>query len=237
MKAAFLCEFTTIRSALLQMAVIYLIIGVVVGIAMESSIAMVACIAAMTPFLVVFTLSGYDDANGWERFRACLPISRTAIVLGRYAIVLLSSIAMAAFAVIVALALAQLAPILPLAEGAAEGLIAQSDPLTLISSALAGTSIILLVTALILPFVLRFGMTKAMRIVPVVIVLLFVVAVPLIGDVFADLASTGWMADFVAFANDARNLLVVMVAIAVAVLVVYAISCAAAARLYRRKEL
>ena len=80
-------------------------------------------------------------------------------------------------------------------------------------------------------------MTKAMRIVPVVIVLLFVVAVPLIGDVFADLASTGWMSDFVAFANDARNLLVVMVAIAVAVLVVYAISCAAAARLYRRKEL
>ena len=237
MKAAFLCEFATIRNALAQMAIIYLIIGVVVGIAMESSVAMVACISAMTPFLVVFTLSGYDVANGWERFRACLPISRSAIVIGRYAIVLLSSIAMAAFAVVVALALAQLAPILPLAEGAAEGLIAQSDPLTLISSALAGTSIILLVTALILPFVLRFGMTKAMRIVPVVIVLLFVVAVPLIGDVFADLASTGWMSDFVAFANDARNLLVVMVAIAVAVLVVYAISCAAAARLYRRKEL
>ena len=237
MKAAFLCEFTTIRSALLQMAVIYLIIGVVVSIAMESSIAMVDCIAAMTPFLVVFTLSGYDDANGWERFRACLPISRTAIVLGRYAIVLLSSIAMAAFAVIVALVLAQLAPFLPLADGAAEGLVTQSDPLTLISSALAGTSITLLVTALILPFVLRYGMTKAMRIVPVAIVLLFVVAVPLIGDVLADLASTGWMADFVAFANDARNLLVVMAAIAIAVLVVYAISCAAAARLYRRKEL
>lgn len=237
MKAAFLCEFATIRNALAQMAIIYLIIGVVVGIAMESSVAMVACISAMTPFLVVFTLSGYDDANGWERFRACLPISRSAIVIGRYAIVLLSSIAMSAFAVVVALALAQLAPILPLAEGAAEGLIAQSDPLTLISSALAGTSIILLVTALILPFVLRFGMTKAMRIVPVVIVLLFVVAVPLIGDVFADLASTGWMADFVAFANDPGNLLVVMVAIAIAVLIVYTISCAAAARLYRCKEL
>ena len=31
MKAAFLCEFATIRSALLQMAIIYLVIGVVVG--------------------------------------------------------------------------------------------------------------------------------------------------------------------------------------------------------------
>ena len=237
MKAAFLCEFATIRNALAQMAIIYLIIGVVVGIAMESSVAMVACISAMTPFLVVFTLSGYDDANGWERFRACLPISRSAIVLGRYAIVLLSSIAMAAFAVVVALALAQLAPILPLAEGAAEGLIAQSDPLTLVASALAGTSIILLVTALILPFVLRFGMTKAMRIVPVVIVLLFVVAVPLVSDSLSNLAGDGWLADFIVFANDSSNLLIVMTAISVGVLIIYAISCAAAARLYRRKEL
>ena len=150
MKAAFLCEFATIRNALLQMAIIYLIIGVVVGIAMESSIAMVACISAMTPFLVVFTLSGYDEANGWQRFRACLPI-----VFGRYAIVLLSSIAMAAFAVVVALVLAQAAPYLPLAEGAAESLVAQSDPLLLAASALAGAAIILIVTALILPFVLR----------------------------------------------------------------------------------
>lgn len=237
MKAAFLCEFATIRNALAQMAVLYLIIGVVVGIAMESSVAMVACISAMTPFLVVFTLSGYDDANGWERFRACLPISRSAIVFGRYAIVMLSSITMAIFAVIVALILAQVVPFLPLAEGAAEGLIAQSDPLTLISSALAGASIILLVTALILPFVLRFGMNKAMRIVPIVIVLLFVVAVPFAGNALADLAGAGWMAVFVAFANDPRNLLAVMGAIAAIVLVVYAISCVAAARLYRRKEL
>ena len=189
MKAAFLCEFATIRSALLQMAIIYLVIGVVVGIAMESSIAMVACISAMTPFLVVFTLSGYDEANGWQRFRACLPISRGAIVFGRYAIVLLSSVVMATFAVVVALVLAQAAPYLPLADGAAESLAAQSDPLMLAASALAGTAIILLVTALIMPFVLRFGMNKAMRIVPVVIVLLFVVAIALVDA----LAGISWL--------------------------------------------
>lgn len=237
MKAAFLCEFATIRNALLQMAAIYLIIGVVVGIAMESSIAMVACIAAMTPFLVVFTLSGYDEANGWQRFRACLPISRGAIVFGRYAIVLLSSVAMAAFAVIVALVLAQAAPYLPLAEGAAESLAAQSDPLTLAASALAGTAIILLVTALILPFVLRFGMTKAMRIVPIVIVLLFVVAVPLAGDALAGISGDGWAANLIAFIDDESNLPAIMAAVAAVVLAAYAASCVAAARLYRSKEL
>ena len=237
MKAAFLCEFATIRSALLQMAIIYLVIGVVVGIAMESSVAMVACISAMTPFLVVFTLSGYDEANGWQRFRACLPISRGAIVFGRYAIVLLSSIVMAAFAVVVALVLAQVAPYLPLADGAAESLAAQSDPLMLAASALAGTAIILLVTALILPFVLRFGMNKAMRIVPVVIVLLFVVAVPLAGDALQGVSGGSWMADLIAFVNDESNLPVIMAAVAGIALAAYAVSCAAAAHLYRGKEL
>ena len=237
MKAAFLCEFATIRSALLQMAIIYLVIGVVVGIAMESSIAMVACISAMTPFLVVFTLSGYDEANGWQRFRACLPISRGAIVFGRYAIVLLSSVVMAAFAVVVALVLAQAAPYLPLADGAAESLAAQSDPLMLAASALAGTAIILLVTALILPFVLRFGMNKAMRIVPVVIVLLFVVAAPLAGDALAGVSGDSWMADLIAFVNDESNLPVIMAAVAGIALAAYAVSCAVAAHLYRGKEL
>lgn len=237
MKAAFLCEFATIRSALLQIAIIYLVIGVVVGIAMESSIAMVACISAMTPFLVVFTLSGYDEANGWQRFRACLPISRGAIVFGRYAIVLLSSIVMAAFAVVVALVLAQAAPYLPLADGAAESLAAQSDPLMLAASALAGTAIILLVTALILPFVLRFGMNKAMRIVPVVIVLLFVVAVPLAGDALqgGQLAPVANAID--SFVSDPANQIVVCAAVAIAVLAVYAASCLIAARMYRAKEL
>ena len=231
MKAAFLCEFATIRSALLQMAIIYLVIGVVVGIAM------VACISAMTPFLVVFTLSGYDEANGWQRFRACLPISRGAIVFGRYAIVLLSSIVMAAFAVVVALVLAQAAPYLPLADGAAESLAAQSDPLMLAASALAGTAIILLVTALILPFVLRFGMNKAMRIVPVVIVLLLVVAVPWAGDALAggQLAPVANAID--AFVSDPANQIVVCAVVAIAVLAVYAASCLIAARMYRAKEL
>ena len=80
-------------------------------------------------------------------------------------------------------------------------------------------------------------MTKAMRIVPVVIVLLFVVAVPLVSDSLSNLAGDGWLADFIAFANDSSNLLIVMTAISVGVLIIYAISCTAAARLYRRKEL
>lgn len=237
MKAAFLCEFTAIRNALAQMAAIYLVVGVIVGISMESSVVIVACISAMTPFLVVFTLSAYDGANGWERFRACLPISRGAVVLGRYVVVLAVTAAMSALAIVVALVLAQTAAFLPLPESSAEGLVASGNPLTLAAAALAGSSIILFITALILPFVLRFGMTKAMRIIPVLMVLLFVVAVPLAGDFLAGLSGFGWIADLISFVNDESNLLATMMAIAAIVLVVYAISCLAAARLYRSKEL
>ena len=102
---------------------------------------------------------------------------------------------------------------------------------------MAGTAIILLVTALILPFVLRFGMNKAMRIVPVVIVLLFVVAVPLAGDALqgGQLAPVANAID--AFISDPANQIVVCAAVAIAVLAVYAASCLIAARMYRAKEL
>lgn len=236
MKAAFLCEFATIRNILLQWIVLYLIVGVVVGIAMQSSVAMVACVTAMTPFLTVFTLAGYD-ATGWERFRACLPISRGAVAFGRYAMVLLVTVIMAVLAIAVALILAQMAPALPLEAGAAENLRAESDPLMLASAALAGASIILVITAVILPFILRFGMTKAMRIIPIVMVLLFVMAVPVLGDVFSNMQGPTWVNDLLALLDDEEGLAAGMAAVAAVVLALYAASCAVAARLYRGKEL
>ena len=144
---------------------------------------------------------------------------------------------MAALAIVVALVLAQVAPALPLPEGTAANLAAESDPATLIAAAMAGASIILFVTALILPFILRFGMNKAMRIIPIVMVLAVVVAIPVLGDVLAQLSVIDWVADLIAFAEDESNLIALTGAIAGAVLIVYAASGLLAARLYRGKEL
>ena len=102
---------------------------------------------------------------------------------------------------------------------------------------MAGASIILFVTALILPFILRFGMNKAMRIIPIVMVLAVVVAIPVLGDVLARLSVIDWVADLIAFAEDESNLIALTGAIAGAVLIVYAASGLLAARLYRGKEL
>ena len=107
----------------------------------------------------------------------------------------------------------------------------------LASAALAGASIILVITAVILPFILRFGMTKAMRIIPIVMVLLFVTAVPVLGDVFSNMQGLTWVNDLLALLDDEEGLAAGMAAVAAVVLALYAASCAVAARLYRGKEL
>ncbi|MFQ9742418.1 MAG: hypothetical protein ACLRX5_08040 [Slackia sp.] len=50
MKAAFLSEFLTARNVLSQSAVIYVVVAAVLGISMQSVIALVAAISAMTRF-------------------------------------------------------------------------------------------------------------------------------------------------------------------------------------------
>ena len=92
MKTAFLSEFITSKNVLMQSVVIYVVVSLVIGVSMQSPIAMVACIGAMTPFLMVFTFCALDGLNGWERFRATLPVFRAAIVASRYANVLVASV-------------------------------------------------------------------------------------------------------------------------------------------------
>ena len=233
MKAAFLCEFATIRSTFAQLVLIYAIIAIVLGIATESLVALTACVGAMTPFLVLFTLAGYDATNGWERFRACLPVSRGAIVASRYVVVLATTLAMIALACVLAMALGALAPSLPLSESTAESLAAQADLPLLLGAGLAGGSIVLLVSALILPFLLRFGMNKAMRIVPVVVMLAFLLGAASL----TQLSELNAVIEFVAFVENPVNQPAVIAGFIVGVLAVYLVSCLAATRLYRNKEL
>ena len=80
MKAAILSEFSAIKNVLLQQFAIYLIVGLVIGISMGTTIAMVACISAMAPILMVFTFAGYDNMNGWALSRH-LPVARESLVI------------------------------------------------------------------------------------------------------------------------------------------------------------
>ena len=120
MKTAFLSEFITSKNVLMQSVVIYVVVSLVIGVSMQSPMAMVACIGAMTPFLMVFTFCALDGMNGWERFRATLPVSRAAIVASRYANVLFASVFVLFLGWAVALALSAAVSVLPQAVSPAQ---------------------------------------------------------------------------------------------------------------------
>lgn len=235
MKAAFLSEFLTVRSLLLQMLGIYLAVGVFVSVGMQSVIGMTATISAMAPILMVFSFSTFDAANGWERYRATLPVARANIVASRYLNVLAASLAMFVASLLLAAAVAgvvgTVAPESDLARSLADEL---AHPAVLPSAGLAGMSLVLLICAIILPPVLRFGMTKAMRYIPVAMLVVLAIALLVLPNV---VEAPAFLADFMAWADDPANTPVAAGAFTLIVLAAYAASCVVAVQLYRSKDL
>ncbi len=232
MKAALLSGLITSKNVLIQSLAIYAAVSLVIGISMQSPIAMVACIGVMTPFMMTFTFCALDGMNGWERFRATLPVSRTAIVASRYASILLATVAMVLTVWCIGMLLSAALPAL-FPDWAVSAAFAQeaSDPAVFLFAGMMGSGLMLAVAAFVLPFAMRFGMTKSIRIIPVFAVMLipvsifFVQQVPDMARLAADVSL--WVDQHVALASA------LFVAI---VLAIYAASCAVTAALYRKKE-
>lgn len=204
MKAAFLSEFITSRSVLAQSAVIYIVVASVIGVSMQSPFALVACLGAMTPFLMVFTFCALDSVNGWERFRAALVLILSAA-----------------------------APLLPFGADALASFESEaSDPAMLLCAGAMSMGVTLLAASFILPFALRFGMTKSIRIAPVVATLLlpaFIFLMQQVPGLAKMLSEASLWLD--------RNIVLATVVLMFVVLAAYAASCAVATAMYRAKEL
>lgn len=233
MKTAFLSEFITSKNVLMQSVVIYVVVSLIIGVSMQSPLGMVACIGAMTPFLMVFTFCALDGMNGWERFRATLPVSRAAIVASRYANVLAASVVMLLLGWAITMALSAAVPALPIGVEAAESFASEaSNPALVLCAGVLGMGITLFAIAFILPFALRFGMTKAIRIAPIALALLLPVSIFFMRQVpdMAQLLSRAslWLD---------QNIVLATALFITAVLTAYAASCVVAVAMYRSKEL
>lgn len=85
MKRAFMSEFAIMRSFIPSIAGVGLFIFAILTIANmsdgDSGMSAGACaVSAMSPIMVMNSLAGYDNQNGWERYRATLPFTRKDIV-------------------------------------------------------------------------------------------------------------------------------------------------------------
>lgn len=105
MKRAFLSELAIVRTLVPSIAGVGLFIFVVLTLANtsggDSGMSAGACaVSAMSPILFMNSLAGYDNQNGWERYRATLPLTRKDIICARYLCIVVFSAIMACAAVL-----------------------------------------------------------------------------------------------------------------------------------------
>lgn len=231
MIAAFLSEFRSMRSTLIQILLITIAVSLVMGIFNQSpSMASGAC-SAMLPMFAFTTFFSYDMMNGWERYRALMPLSRRDIVGGRYLNVAAVALAGCLTGILISLVCLLLAN---LGIGP-DWLIAQMDEMPLaavLGVNVLGTCIVLVLMAVCLPFILKYGFTKASRYLLVGMFILFLM-VPLVAQ--GANADMGWLEGFGAWI-EANYAIAAAIAVAVAA-GSYIGSFFLATALYKSKEL
>lgn len=110
MKRAFISELAIVRTLIPSIAGVSLFIFVVLTLADASdgdsgmSAGAGACaVSAMSPIMVMSSLAGFDNQNGWERYRATLPLTRKDIICARYLSIIVFSAVMACAAALLSI--------------------------------------------------------------------------------------------------------------------------------------
>ena len=69
MKTMIVSDFATLRPTLVQLVGICTVVALFMGYATGAVASGAAAVAAMTPFMLLFSLAAIDEQGGWERFR------------------------------------------------------------------------------------------------------------------------------------------------------------------------
>lgn len=238
MRAMIASDFVTMKGSFGQFALICAIVAVVMVVMSGSLVVSIAAICAMVPLMYAFTISAYDELNGWERFRLTLPISRAQVAYGRYAsvfaMVVICDVAAALFSLVV-MGVMSVAP----PDMQVLGLMASENPPSVIFGVIScASALILFVAALTLPLFMRFGMTKGTRLVPVILVLLLALGPWLASEsgllTMSLPGGLGTLEEM--FAHIGGPFVVVGIIIASAAVVVFFLSALLSARLYRARQ-
>lgn len=238
MKAMIFSDLITMRRSLVQLFAIMAAVVVILALSTETLAPVSACAAAMIPMMFVFSVAAYDEMNKWEGFRLTMPISRKSVVAGRYACTLLVVVASLAAGVIFSFAITGVAALF--ADGMGQNallsslLLEDNPPEMIVCSGAMGSVVVLIVASVVTPVFMRFGMTLASRILPLVIVLSPMVLFWLFGEngPFSGVVPEGvrWLLDDSGFA-------VLVGALGVVALVLFGLSMLLSMRLYRTREL
>lgn len=232
MKRAFMSELAIARSLIPSIVGVGLFIFVVLTLANasdgDSGMSAGACaVSAMSPIMVMTSLAGFDNQNGWERYRATLPLTRKDIICARYLCIVAFSAMMACAAVLLNIVA------LPFFDHA--GIPSTGQTVFEIAIASAASMLIsLMMVFLAQPIFFRFGHMEALR--------LSVGLFALLGcGTMAMLSSSNpisnWLMSFAGANPDPTVLGCLCAGIAVLALALCAISCAVSTKVYRARDL
>lgn len=232
MKRAFMSELAIVRTLVPSIAGVGLFIFVVLTLANasdgDSGMSAGACaVSAMSPIVVMNSLAGYDNQNGWERYRATLPLSRKDIICARYLSIIVFSAVMACAAALLSIVS------FPLFNSAGIPLTGQIVFEIAIASA-ASMLISLMMVFLAQPLFFRFGHMEALR--------LSVGLFALLGcGTMAMLSSSNpisiWLMSFAGANPDPAVISFLCAGIAVLAFVLFIISCIVSTKVYRARDL
>lgn len=232
MKRAFMSELAIARTLIPSIAGVGLFIFVVLTLANasdgDSGMSAGACaVSAMSPIIIMNSLAGYDNQNGWERYRATLPFSRKDIICARYLCIIAFSAVMACAAVLL--------NIIALPFFDPTGIPSTGQTVFEITIASAASMLIsLMMVFLAQPLFFRFGHMEALR---------FSVGLfALMGcGTMAMLSSSNpisnWLMSIAGANPDPAVLGDLCAGIAVLALVLCAISCTVSTKVYRVRDL
>ena len=208
-----------------------ILVSIIVAVAMENIYVIIPALSVMIPYSLAFTAIAFDERNGWEEFRLALPLSRKDVIRGRYASFALISVASLALSLvvmgIVVFAASTLMPTTEVGKMAAD-----VSWQIVVADIVAGLGFVLIMLAVMLPLVARFGMTKAVRFIPLVV---FFGSLGFILGGANFLPETIWpQIDWIATPTGTGTAAAVSLLVLVGI---YLASCALSTKLYERREL
>lgn len=236
MKAMIVCDLACLKTALKGVLFSSAFVALVVLLGMGSFYILPACLTAMIFLTLINNLFAYDELNDWQGLRLTMPITRTQTVEGRYASALLL-VAYGAVAgvvlTVVFMGLSVVAQSIPASREFATGLLANGEWPGIALSVFAGVALSVLIAAVMLPVVLRNGLTKGTRVLPVVFALVVVMLIALGQGVMQMPQPEGLVAWL---QSDGGTIAVVLAVLAISA-VLFVLSCLVSIKLYARREL
>lgn len=160
MKGLLIKDFLNLKSygrMLLLMLVLYGVIAVVTGSAAYlSSLAMVFCV------MVPLTGTALDEQAHWGAYAQCMPVKRRQVIQSKYLLIVITAVCALVLSLLVTLLVAIRTP--------------QDWPATLLTNALIAC-MMLLISGITQPLMLKFGVEKARFAIMIVFILCMLVLV------------------------------------------------------------